>query len=876
MTTPVYKVYVDWDGDGGLNIGDFEQDVEGWDPFAVGASLPTLARSTVRAYHGVASLLVTWSAGGTLQLAKPDPMPTFVVGRSYTMSAWVWVPSTGGMPAKLEVAGYSTGPVSSGTDQWVQITHTFTASVTTHQLQVTVDGTPAGGEQTWIDMVRVLGPGEDLTAVLPGVVSDVTVQYGRDQARSLQPMSPGDAQFDVDNVSRDLSPENSSSPLASLLGPGREVSIEATYGGKLYSLFTGSTDDFRIDTNPGVWLAKFSAIDSLARLKNLPVSTALYPALRTGEAVNKILDAVGWTGGRDIDPGATTLRWWYAESDDAFQVLEDVVSAEGPDAFVHIGSSAEFVFRDRHHRLLSMANGTAVDGAIEFIGVGTAAHAVNGPVTPGMPSGSLRPGDPMILFAAIRNSGAGTVDTPTGWDLKVDGSNMRAFGRYYRTGDTAPTVTFSGGVANADTSAQMAAFRGVTLDVVAATPVGSTLNGSAQDIAVAALSWTPAIQERLNIHFGWKADDWMSVDVVTNGIEIGEPDTTAGNDQGIVWNYRIVTPTAPFSTIGARTFTVTGGAAAISRGACLVLTRPTVQATFRDTSVVSPDVEHDPPFEIDFGWRDIVNQVEVSIGDRNPGPVPEEIWADRTLYSLAAGQSRQFTIATNDPFWNIQAPTQASSDTTDPDFIRIGGTLTITFSRTSGRSATMTITASAALTVLSMRLRAYRVSAVGNDQKILKQDTGSIAKNRGIKSYKLGPAVNAEDGNAIADLVLGKRAERTSTITFTVKNGTADQVAQQLSRDLSDRVRVVDSESGVDASFHIEHIAHTISDDGNTHETKFTAQKIQPTALNLFRFDTSGAGFNDGVFAPSGQDDPITMFIFDRDGHGFDQGLLCN
>lgn len=875
MTSPTYRVLVDWDGDGGLSVGDFELGLDGWDPSATGVA-PTLARSTTRAYRGAASMLVTWSSG-TSQLVAADPRNTFTVGRSYTVSAWVYVPSSGGQAVKCTVAGGSSGSASAVTNAWTQISLTFTATATTHILQITPSTSPAGGEQTWVDLVRILGPGEDLTATLPGVVSDVTVQYGRDQARSLQPVSPGEAQFDVDNVSRDLSPENTSSPLAGLLGPGREVSIEATYNGKLYSLFSGSTDNFDIDTTAGTWLAKFTAIDGLARLKNLPVSTALYPALRTGDAINKVLDAAGWTGGRDIDPGATTLRWWNAESDDAFQVIEDIVSTEGPDAFVHIGSAAEFVFRDRHHRLLAVANGTAVDGDMAFLGAGTAAHAVNAPVTPGMPAVTLQPGDALFVMAAIRNSGAGTPNIPTGYTQLVDASNMRVYAKYYRTGDTAPTVTFAGGVANADTSAQMAAFRGVSLDtVIGVTPVGSTLNGSAQDITVAAMTISPAIHDALTLWCGWKADDWTSVAEVSGGTEIGEPDTTTGDDQGIVWDYRIQSHVAPYVGPGTRTFTVTGGAAAISRGAVIMLPRPSVQATFRNGPLQAPDVEHDPPFQIDFGWRDIVNQVEVPVGDRDPGPRPEPIWSDSTIYALAAGQSRQFTITTDDPFWDIQTPTQGTSADADLDFVRLGGSVTVAFSRTSGRATTMTVTASAALSVFSMRLRAFKITAAGNDRKVVKQDTGSITKNRGVKSYKPSVAVNPEDANAIADLILGKRADRIPTITFSVVNGTADQVVQQLSRDLSDRIRVVESESGVDASFYIERIVHTVSDDGNTHVTKFSAQKILPTALNLFRFDTSGAGFNDGVFAPSGQDDPITMFIFDAAGHGFDQGLLCN
>lgn len=659
MTTPTYQVYVDWDGDGGLNIGDFEDSTDGWDSAAAGTTPPTIARSTVRAYHGTGSLLVTWSAGGTIQLVQPDPR-TFVVGRSYTMSAWVWVPSSGGMGALCAVAGVALGAASSAVAQWTQITLTFTATSTTHQLQIWSATVPAGGEQTWIDLVRVVGPGEDLLAVPPGVIGDVSMQYGRDQARSLQPVSPGEADFVVDNDDRRFSPEYVPSPLHGLLGPGREVVLEATYGGAVYSLFNGSIDNFDLTSGAGNRVAKFTAIDSLARMKNLPVSTALVPALRTGEAVGKILDAIGWTGGRDLDPGGTTIRWWWAESGDAYQELMEIVAAEGPDAFVHVGARGEFVFRDRHHRLIRAAS-------------------------------------------------------------------------------------------------------------------------------------------------------------------------------------------------------------------------TSVQAVFKDSGVSGAEVEFDPPCQINYGFRDVINQVEITVNDRAPGAAPVSVWTYTTAFSLPSGATREFEVRASDPFWNVQAPTQGAPSTvmtSDPDIV-LSGAVTVTFSRTSGQTTMMTVKATTASTVFSMRLRAYSVQSSSSGSKVSKEDPASITTMRGPKGHKPDTSwMNVEDANAVGDLILSKRSERLPVVTITVLNGVPDQVAQQLSRDLSDRIQVVDSESGLDAACYLERIEHTIRDDGNTHETTFSAEKIPVIPSGLFRFDTSGAGFDQGTFGVSGRDDPATVFRLDT-GQGFDQGLLA-
>ncbi|HEV2778541.1 MAG TPA: hypothetical protein VGX25_04000 [Actinophytocola sp.] len=650
-----YKVLVDWDSDGGLLLGDWERDLDGWTTAATGTTAPTAARSTVRSYHGSGSLLVTWSAGGTLQLVQPAVLPTFVVGRQYTMSAWVWAPSSGGMGALCAVAGVASGVASSATDQWTQITLTFTATATTHQLQIRSGTTPAGGEQTWIDHVQVTGPGEDVTDRVQ--YGSITIEYGRDQARSLAPITPGRARFDLDNSSRDYSPENASSPLAGLLGPGRDLVVQATHT-TLHSMFRGHIDNFEIIPDLDTRLARFTALDGLARLRDMPVSTALYPAVRTGEAVGHLLDAIGWQADRDIDPGATTIRWWWEESDDAYAALQKIVVAEGPGAFAHIGPGGEFVFRDRHHRLV-------------------------------------------------------------------------------RTASTS------------------------------------------------------------------------------------------------------------------------------------------VQATFRDTGAAPL---HDPPLSVDLGWRDLVNQVTGTVTEREPAGEPTSVWTDPTGYTLGVGQSRTFTVQADNPFWNLRTPTQGGvTDTPAPDFIRTGGTVTVTFNRTSGQAVVMTVrnAGGSAVTVHSMRLRAHPVTTVRTLQ-IKAEDTTSIQRTRGVRPYRLDtPWLNREDAAAVADLILGQRAERLPVVTFTVVNADSATLTQQLTRDLSDRVHLVDAETGFDDDCYLEQIKHVVSDQGALVTTTLSCEKVPTLPGSVLRFDVAGAGFDDGVFAPTGIDDPTKIFRFDTAGQGFDQGLFA-
>src|SRR5690606_20333360 len=95
-----------------------------------------------------------------------------------------------------------------------------------------------------------------------------------------------------------------------------------------------------------------TALDLLSLLQGTKISTELYAAQRTGALIGVILDAVGWSGPRDLDLGATFVPWWWAEETDAFQALQELLASEGPPSIAYVAPDGTFVFRDRHHRLL--------------------------------------------------------------------------------------------------------------------------------------------------------------------------------------------------------------------------------------------------------------------------------------------------------------------------------------------------------------------------------------------------------------------------------------------------------------------------------------------------------------------------------------------
>lgn len=230
-----------------------------------------------------------------------------------------------------------------------------------------------------------------------------------------------------------------------------------------------------------------------------------------------------------------------------------------------------------------------------FIASGTVANGNNASVVPGLPAGMTPDvGQVLLVFAAIRNSGAGTPNTPAGYSNVFASANMAVFGRYYVTGDTAPTVSFTGGVANADTTARILGFSGLSLHLDG-TPA-TQLNGSAQNIAYPYLLNRRA--NEVTFIYGWKQDDWTSVATLSGMTEAVDNATTTGDDQGIVVDY-LIQGSIPADVLPG-SFVVTGGANAISRVGVFSL-RPLQTATVtRNINGISTSIAAGAAVK---GWR---------------------------------------------------------------------------------------------------------------------------------------------------------------------------------------------------------------------------------------------------------------------------------
>ncbi|MEU8683135.1 carbohydrate binding domain-containing protein [Streptomyces sp. NPDC048611] len=639
---PKYEIYIDWDNDGGLDFGNFELGTDSW-TVDTAAGTTTAAASTTRAHLGDQCLLITWNNVSNPKVIKT--MTGLISGRTYSFSAWVWVPA-GDAAVRLGGTGLTSGSPSTVNDAWQEISVTFTASGPTQVLNINVNGTPTNGDLAYVDQVMVTGAGEDVSGRLLGVRDGLEFGYGRDQARSLSAIKPGETSFTLDNRSRDYTPDNTSSPLYGYVRPGRPTLIRATFESHAYDLFRGYLDDFTLNPAPEERSLTVSALDVLQKLADATVSTPLYESLQTGEAIAVVLDAIGWPADRrDIDPGATTCRWWWEEGTNALDAVNKLADSEGPPAFAYVSEGGNFVFRSRHHRFIRDASTTS--------------------------QGTFR--------------GDGT-----------------------------------------------------------------------------------------------------------------EPVFSA-------------------------------------------------------------------PMSYDIGWRDIVNDITLSVPEREPEEY-QTVWSSEDVIALSTGEVREVKVETSDPFINAAIPS------VNVDYQLVSGAASMSISRSSGQSLSIFITCTSAATIKNLSFRAVPVT-VARTYQVNVQDQTSISEHgvHSLDNLNLEWA-GVHDARAIAATILGLRSERLPIVEFDVVNANTYRTTHILNRGLSDRIHIVETETGLDHDFFIEQVKHTINDVGYDHRATFGCERVQVQNSNPFTFGVAGKGFDAGTFTIDGFTEDGSLFILGTSLLG--QGLL--
>ena len=248
----------------------------------------------------------------------------------------------------------------------------------------------------------------------------------------------------------------------------------------------------------------------------------------------------------------------------------------------------------------------------------------------------------------------------------------------------------------------------------------------------------------------------------------------------------------------------------------------------------------------DTGWRDICNTIIVPVDQRNQAGLGV-VWQTDATIAVPAGTSVAVIAQSGDPFTNAVTPVA------DTDYTLLTGAATAALSRTSGQAVTITLTDSGSGSIITgLQLRANPVT-VSRTVQVSVTDTASKTAYgvRGLPSgIDICGGATVEDAVAVATIYVTRYAQRKPIVSIPVANANDKRLTQQLARDLSDRVHITDTETGLNADFFIEQIAHATTGTGRVLTTTFGCEKADATSpANLFTFDAATNGkFNTGKF----------------------------
>lgn len=277
------------------------------------------------------------------------------------------------------------------------------------------------------------------------------------------------------------------------------------------------------------------------------------------------------------------------------------------------------------------------------------------------------------------------------------------------------------------------------------------------------------------------------------------------------------------------------------------------------------------PTTYDHGWKEIINSVTYEVPIRQPTDEQVPVWSAPGRISLASDETLVLNAAGATAVMDAVLPVAGT------DYIAQTGSVTFSLPQTSGQAITLLMTAvGGAATIDNLQLRARAINTV-TTIRVTVEDAASVAKygRRSPNSERTPTWANLHDALAVGEILVGRRGQRLPTVTTSMAGGNSVRLAQVLNRNLSDRIHLSETHTGLDADMFIERIEHTIGQGGLEHRAQFGLEKVPTDVSTPLTFDVAGAGFNDGKFQAMGIVPTASMFRFDTAGQGFAQGRFA-
>jgi hypothetical protein len=299
--------------------------------------------------------------GHAVQLLRSVGSTGSLYSETFASGTGSWVPFAGGTVARVSTPSEdgdgslsyvppggvaSVGPLYSALVPIMSIAPSN--YVLTMRVQASVTHTDSSAAIDWYDstgtyLTSGVGPTTVLTAGVWTTVSTLSVAPPATAVSfaprlRLNSTPPATTTFYTDNASVTYTP------------------LDA---GLTYRLHQGVLAAAAVDSTAAARTFSGASVDAFGLVDSGTLSTPLYQSVRTGDAINIVLDAIGWpSAARAIDPGATVIPFWWEEGTSPGDAVTKLVNSEGPPAIAYV-EAGTFVFRDRHHRVRSTPSNTS-------------------------------------------------------------------------------------------------------------------------------------------------------------------------------------------------------------------------------------------------------------------------------------------------------------------------------------------------------------------------------------------------------------------------------------------------------------------------------------------------------------------------------------
>ena len=681
---------------------------------------------------------------------------------------------------------------------------------------------------------------------------------GRAQSRPLTPPRAGGLTAELDNTASTYDP--------GVLTAGRFARLRATdpTTSTVHDLFRGPIDDPIQQPLLRRTVTQIRALGMLSALMNRRgISTALFEGITTDVMLGHVLDAAGWRKnlGPYIQGLADVVGYWPLgeASGDAIDG-----SGKGNDGTVTIGAGA----RD------ATALDDAGDGAIEFDAADTKVEIPDeANIQNVFDGGGWAFG--IIDVDADGEGSQGRILDKVAWSVRVSsesGANLRidfhydfdgAADGHWHTAVDIPKDTTVGWIVSYDADAvgnnpTLYIIHGTTISTLtvgdgltrATTPIGTrvtdvgsalvignntgqaaTFDGHIDEIALANAGITTAVAARLrarlqdaprHLDTGKQTLEWAWLDHAEN-----------------IFNYiaRLLSTEGP----GASLYEDGTGAIVFkNRHARVTEARSTaVQTTFNGAAgAAEPLISF--PFSYNDGLKDVINTASM-VRNLRSAAATGTLWSLGETLTLGANETWQKRIVQSQriPFQAAIPPTSGAGDYT----VSAGALASNpTLDRTSGSSCLLTLVAGpAGATITGLRVRG---DSVPIDAEVEVADTlaavGTDPERPPPPDFNVLPEVAVDGAQQLMNGLVSVRKDPRPTATFAVIAGRdAAAMTAALAREIGDRIRLVEPESGVDINAYVEQVAHQISAPAR-HLTVFGVEKA--TTAGPFVLDTSTLG----------------------------------